>query len=122
MGPTNVSPRTCFTIAICSNAASCKGAQGGSGGCNNTPWGRDCILTCARQDKHGLALPEASNRWLQHHSALQQDDAVIIGAATVKQLEMNLIYGYVSEIKQAEDIDLCQLPFQRRRPPARGRG
>jgi len=41
-------------------------------------------------DKHGLALPEASQRWLQYHSALEQGDAVILGATSVKQLEMNM--------------------------------
>lgn len=41
-------------------------------------------------DKHGLALPEASYRWLQCHSALQQDDAVILAATSVKQMEMNI--------------------------------
>ncbi|KAG9311754.1 NADP-dependent oxidoreductase domain-containing protein [Chiua virens] len=41
-------------------------------------------------EKHGLSLPQAALRWLQHHSALQQGDAVILGAASVKQLEMNI--------------------------------
>jgi len=41
-------------------------------------------------DKHGLALPEASQRWLQYHSALEQGDAVILGATSAKQLEINM--------------------------------
>lgn len=41
-------------------------------------------------DKHGLRLPEVAQRWLQHHSALQPGDAVILGAASVEQLEKNI--------------------------------
>jgi aflatoxin B1 aldehyde reductase len=35
-------------------------------------------------------MPEAAQRWLQHHSALQPGDAVILGAATPKQMEDNI--------------------------------
>jgi aflatoxin B1 aldehyde reductase len=53
------------------------------------------MLPAARElkealDKHGLVLPEASLRWLQHHSALQQGDAVILGSVSVEQMEMNM--------------------------------
>lgn len=41
-------------------------------------------------------LPEASLRWLQHHSALQQGDAVILGSVSVEQMEMNMNHWYVS--------------------------
>ncbi|KAF8434526.1 NADP-dependent oxidoreductase domain-containing protein [Boletus edulis BED1] len=41
-------------------------------------------------DRHGLGLAEASYRWLQHHSVLHQDDAVIIAATSVKHMEMNM--------------------------------
>ncbi|KAH7926258.1 Aldo/keto reductase [Leucogyrophana mollusca] len=41
-------------------------------------------------DLHNLKLSEAAQRWLQHHSALQPGDGVIIGASTADQLEMNL--------------------------------
>ncbi|KAF9226328.1 hypothetical protein BS17DRAFT_777065 [Gyrodon lividus] len=42
-------------------------------------------------DKHGLRIPEAAQHWLQHHSALRPGDAVIIGAASVEQLEKNIL-------------------------------
>ncbi|KIJ63174.1 hypothetical protein HYDPIDRAFT_176197 [Hydnomerulius pinastri MD-312] len=42
-------------------------------------------------EKQGLRLPEVAQRWLQHHSALQPGDAVIVGAASVEQLEKNIL-------------------------------
>jgi aflatoxin B1 aldehyde reductase len=43
------------------------------------------------QDVHNISMPEAAQRWLQHHSALQPGDAVILGAATPKQMEDNIV-------------------------------
>jgi aflatoxin B1 aldehyde reductase len=42
------------------------------------------------QDKQGIPLSEAANRWLQHHSMLQPGDGIIVGASKVDQLERNL--------------------------------
>ncbi|KAG8213049.1 NADP-dependent oxidoreductase domain-containing protein [Butyriboletus roseoflavus] len=43
-------------------------------------------------DAHGISLPNAALRWLQHHSGLRPEhgDAVIIGASNVPQLQANL--------------------------------
>ncbi|KAH7882415.1 NADP-dependent oxidoreductase domain-containing protein [Phlebopus sp. FC_14] len=41
-------------------------------------------------DKYGLSLPEAAQRWLQHHSELRPGDAIIIGAASADQLKKNI--------------------------------
>lgn len=80
----------------------------------------ECILISVRQDKHGLALPDACQRWLQHHSALEQGDAVILGAASVKQLEMNISHWYVSDVWRPEKTS-HRFHFQRTWPPVRGR-
>ncbi|PLB54743.1 aldo/keto reductase [Aspergillus steynii IBT 23096] len=42
--------------------------------------------------KHGLSMPECAYRWLVHHSQLSSlhEDALIIGASSVAQLEGNL--------------------------------
>ncbi|OJA08030.1 hypothetical protein AZE42_09670 [Rhizopogon vesiculosus] len=42
-------------------------------------------------DVYNIRMPEAAQRWLQHHSALQPGDAVILGAATPKQMEDNIV-------------------------------
>ena len=50
----------------------------------------------------GIALAEASLRWLLYHSALGDEDGVILGATRTAQVEKN-----VSDIKKgplAEDI------------------
>jgi len=39
-----------------------------------------------------VTVPEAAYRWLYHHSALKDNDAVIVGASSLKQLEQNLGY------------------------------
>lgn len=70
-----------------------------------------------QQDKHGLALADASHRWLQHHSALEQGDAVILGAASVKQLRMNITHWYVSDIGSGKDQLL--IPFSANEAPCR---
>jgi len=41
---------------------------------------------------HNISMSEAAQRWLQHHSALQPGDAVILGAATPKQMEDNIVH------------------------------
>ncbi|KAF7174679.1 hypothetical protein CNMCM7691_003365 [Aspergillus felis] len=47
----------------------------------------------AAADKHGLTVAEVAFRWLKHHSQLQSalDDAIIIGASNLNQLEGNLV-------------------------------
>ena len=35
-------------------------------------------------------MSEAAHRWLQHHSVLQPEDAVLLGASNVTQVESNL--------------------------------
>lgn len=42
------------------------------------------------QELHNINLSEAAQRWLQHHSVLGSDDAVLIGISSVSQLEPNL--------------------------------
>ncbi|KAI9570513.1 NADP-dependent oxidoreductase domain-containing protein [Boletus coccyginus] len=43
-------------------------------------------------DTQGIPLPDAAQRWLQHHSALKPEhgDAVVIGASNTSQLQANL--------------------------------
>ncbi|EJU00827.1 Aldo/keto reductase [Dacryopinax primogenitus] len=43
-------------------------------------------------ERNGMELPEAALRWLQHHSALGEQDGVVIGASSVGQLETNIKY------------------------------
>ena len=38
----------------------------------------------------GIGLVEASLRWLCYHSMLGKDDSIILGASSMKQLEMNM--------------------------------
>ena len=45
-----------------------------------------------------VSVPEAAYRWLYHHSALKDNDAVIVGASSLKQLEMNLDYTVKGEL------------------------
>ena len=40
--------------------------------------------------KEGISIIEASYRWMAYHSALQKDDAIIVGASKVAQLEQNI--------------------------------
>lgn len=46
------------------------------------------------QEAHGIKMGEAALRWLQHHSALTPEDAVILGARDAKQLESNITDRY----------------------------
>ena len=39
--------------------------------------------------KHGIAVKEATLRWFMHHSALEEDDGVILGASSAEQAEEN---------------------------------
>ena len=39
---------------------------------------------------HNISLPEASLRWLYHHSALGPEDGLIFGATKISQLEQNV--------------------------------
>ena len=39
---------------------------------------------------HGISVTEASLRWLYHHSALKEEDGVILGASSMEQLHENL--------------------------------
>jgi len=41
-------------------------------------------------DQHNITFAQAALRWLQHHSVLTPEDAVILGASSVKQLEGNM--------------------------------
>jgi len=41
-------------------------------------------------EKHNIDLAEAAHRWLQHHSVLEPEDAVLLGASNVMQAEANL--------------------------------
>lgn len=41
-------------------------------------------------DSHGICLIEASFRWLLRHSALTENDGVLLGASSIKQLDENL--------------------------------
>ncbi|KAG1746801.1 NADP-dependent oxidoreductase domain-containing protein [Suillus occidentalis] len=42
-------------------------------------------------DAHDMRMTEAAQRWLQHHSALQPGDAVILGAPSPQQMEDNIV-------------------------------
>jgi aflatoxin B1 aldehyde reductase len=44
-------------------------------------------------DKHGLTIAEVALRWLKHHSMLvvENHDAIIVGASSLKHLEENLV-------------------------------
>ncbi|KAH6664974.1 NADP-dependent oxidoreductase domain-containing protein [Halenospora varia] len=41
-------------------------------------------------EEHSLSLTEVSLRWLMHHSVLEKDDGVILGAKRIDQLESNV--------------------------------
>ena len=41
-------------------------------------------------EREGISIIEASYRWMAYHSALQKDDAIIVGASKVAQLEQNI--------------------------------
>lgn len=40
-------------------------------------------------DRHGVAVKEATLRWFMHHSALREEDGVILGASSAEQAEEN---------------------------------
>lgn len=42
------------------------------------------------QDRHGISMSAAAQRWLQHHSVLGPEDSVIIGVSKIEQLEGNV--------------------------------
>ncbi|KIJ69419.1 hypothetical protein HYDPIDRAFT_106025 [Hydnomerulius pinastri MD-312] len=42
-------------------------------------------------EKHGLRMTEIALRWCQHHSALTQEDGIILGASSAAQLVDNCI-------------------------------
>jgi aflatoxin B1 aldehyde reductase len=48
------------------------------------------------QDVHNIRMTEAAQRWLQHHSALQPGDAVVLGAASPQQMEDNIVQWCVA--------------------------
>ncbi|KIJ06301.1 hypothetical protein PAXINDRAFT_164693 [Paxillus involutus ATCC 200175] len=66
-------------------------------------------------DKYGLRLPEAAQRWLQHHSALQPGDAVLIGAASVEQLEKNIGDCKAGPLSE-EVVELLERAWQQAKP------
>lgn len=41
-------------------------------------------------NKHGISIMEATLRWFMHHSPLGSDDAVILGASRIEQVESTL--------------------------------
>lgn len=53
--------------------------------------GLDIIKAAA--DKRGLTLAEVALRWMEHYSLMKRetDDAIIVGASSVKHLEDNLV-------------------------------
>ena len=63
------------------------------------------------QDR-GISLPEASLRWLHHHSALGTDDGLILGATKIAQLENN-----VTDIEKGplaeEVVDMFEKTWER---------
>ena len=48
-----------------------------------------------------ISLQEASLRWLMHHSALREGDAIIVGAKRVDQLEANVADARKGPLPQA---------------------
>ena len=46
----------------------------------------------AELDKSGVSILEATMRWLKHHSALEHNDAFIIGASKPEQLDKSLSF------------------------------
>ena len=55
------------------------------------------LLTCAlSQESHGITMSAAAQRWLQHHSALGPNDAVLMGVSRVDQVKPNVEDWYVS--------------------------
>lgn len=72
---------------------------------------------CKRAD---VPLPEASIRWIAHHSALREEDAVILGASSNEQLEQSLLAiekGKLDEVLQGafeqlwEEVKAVANPF-----------
>jgi aryl-alcohol dehydrogenase-like predicted oxidoreductase len=47
--------------------------------------------------KHNIQLAEAAQRWIQHHSVLGPEDAVLLGVSNVKQVDTNIKDWYVFE-------------------------
>ncbi|ORY13749.1 aldehyde reductase [Clohesyomyces aquaticus] len=57
-----------------------------------------------KSDGHGIGLPEVAIRWLVHHSALQDGDAIIIGPQNVEELE-KYVEAYKAGPLPAELVD-----------------
>lgn len=49
------------------------------------------IAFCKKCEAAGLTPTEVSLRWIMHHSALQEGDAIILGATKVDQLRSNVL-------------------------------
>jgi aflatoxin B1 aldehyde reductase len=45
---------------------------------------------CFVKAKHNIELAEAAQRWIQHHSILGPEDAVIFGVSSAKQIDTNI--------------------------------
>lgn len=48
------------------------------------------IAFCKKCDAAGVTPTEVSLRWIVHHSALGEGDAIILGASSVNQLRGNV--------------------------------
>ena len=59
-------------------------------------------------NKEGIGLVEATYRWLLCHSALTENDGVLLGASSIKQLEQNLQACAVAAKKKKEESRLPQ--------------
>jgi aflatoxin B1 aldehyde reductase len=51
--------------------------------------------------EHGVSLSEVCLRWLMYHSALGEEDAIILGAKRLDQLEMNVLACRKGPLPQA---------------------
>lgn len=71
---------------------------------NDTSIGLLEKLTKACQG-HGIAVKEATLRWFMHHSALGDEDGVILGASSEEQAEENL--GACEGGRLPEDVAEC---------------
>jgi len=49
----------------------------------------------AVQDMHNIKLAEAAQRWLQHHSAIGPEDAVLLGVSSIDHVDANIKDWYV---------------------------
>jgi aflatoxin B1 aldehyde reductase len=51
---------------------------------------REALESYHRESNESISMVEASYRWLVHHSVLQAQDGIIIGASSLTQLQQNL--------------------------------